>query len=225
MSIDTAFIQLQINLIHRLFHEMQWGHTSHSIDVFYNHIKQDLKSPLDDDVLKVIDEVQRTGGINKYEIIGEIEGSYSVTESTIVLFDIDEEKLDNYLRLLEFQMRTSSNSIFRFKFKITIDFREGVVKHGKELIILPMDKNGIKLLSLMLSYYPNFVRFEQIDNEFGLTKIREDDPRLADKRIYEIRDDLLDFLIKKVHLSTKIAKQFVTNIRGIGYKIAIKSDI
>lgn len=224
MSIDTPFIWQQIELIHRLFHDMQFGHTSHSIDVFYNDIKKDLKNPLDEDVFKVIDEVEKSGGINDYKIIGEIEGDYSVTESTIVIFDIDEDKLLNYLKLLEFQSRTNSNNVFKFKFKITINFEEGTIKHGDKSYILPMDKSGIRLLSLMLTYYPNFVRFEQIDKEFKLTKIREEDPRLADKRIYEIRDDLFDFLTKKINLTEKIAKQFLVNIRGKGYKIALKSE-
>jgi len=203
---------------------MQFGHTSHSIDVIYNDIKNDLNNPLDEDVFKVIDEVKKAGGINKYQVYGEIEGEYSVTSSTVVIFDINEEKLLNYLKLLEFQTKTNSNYVFKFKLKIIIDFREGIIKHGNKSFVLPMDKSGIKLLSLMLTYYPNFVRFEQIDKEFELTKIREEDPRLADKRIYEIRDDLFDYLTKKVNLTKKIARQFLINIRGKGYKIALKSE-
>lgn len=225
MSIDTPYIQLQIDLINRLFHEMQWGHTSHSFDVFYNDIKRDLKNPLDCDVLRIIDEVVKAGGINNYEIIGEIEGPYSVTSSTMVFFDIDEEKLLDYKKLLEFQLGENTNKIFKFKYKITINFKEGTLKHGNKTYELPINKSGIRLLSLMLTYYPNYVRFKQIDDEFELTKIREDEPRLADKRIYEIRDDLLIYLTKNVHLSEKIAKQFVENIRGKGYKVSLRLDI
>lgn len=224
MSIDTPFTELQINLINLIFRDMQWATTSHSIDVCYVHIQEHLKNPLSDEILKVLDEVEKSGGINKYQIQGEIEGKYSDIQNTMVFFDIDEEKLLNYLKLLEFQMKTGSKSIFKFKFKIIINFNEGIIKHGNESFILPINKSGIKLLSLMLTYYPNFVQFEQIYNEFNLSEIKKSDPKIAIKRIYEIRDDLLDFLINRVHLSTKIAKQFVKNIRGQGYKITLKSD-
>lgn len=225
MSIDTPFIELQIKLIDRLFHEMQWGHTSHSFDVFYTDIKRDLKNPLDEEVLKVIDTVEKSGGINNYEIVGDIDGTYSVISSTMVFFDIDEEKLLDYKKLLEFQLGENTNKLFKFKYKITINFKEGILKHGNKTYELPINKSGIRLLSLMLTYYPSYVRFKQIDDEFELTKIREDEPRLADKRIYEIRDDLLVYLTKSVHLSEKIAKQFVENIRGKGYKVSLKLDV
>jgi len=222
MSTDTPFILLQVKLINRLFHESQWGHTSHSVDVFYDSLQVDLKGPLEEMLYEIIDEVQKHGGINKYQIQGETSGD---TSGTMVFFDLNEDKLLKYLKLLEFQIKSNSNRVFKFIFNIVVDFDKGEITHGTKSYKLPINKNGIKMLSLLLAYYPNIVHFEQIDNEFNLTFERKNDPRLANKRIYEIRDDLFNFLVNKVHLSSKISKQFVENVRGVGYKIALKSEV
>ncbi|MFA7300789.1 MAG: hypothetical protein WC069_00560 [Candidatus Shapirobacteria bacterium] len=225
MKIDTPFNRLQIKLIDLLISYSQFAATSQCIDVEYDHIQQNLSLATDEQIMAVIENVCENSGNTRYTLTGDMDGwlnNKPQTNAPLFIFSLDEEALENYLRLLKARVGNDNKNLFNFKFRISIDLKESTITYKTTKFDLPLGKNGIKLLKLLLYKYPGYVSFKEIDREFGLDKMRKTDPRIAEQQIYETRDDLLNYLTNSVGLTIKTAKQFVRNIRGVGYKISLR---
>jgi DNA-binding winged helix-turn-helix (wHTH) protein len=167
----------------------------------------------------IFENLKASGSINKVEIVdyGYKDTEKEITPSNVYLFDVNERQMQNYLHGLEVKINYANTGVYKFKYGIEIDLEQASLTHNNIKYPLPLGKDGVRLLTLLLNNYPNITTFGEISNHFNLFPNEKN-------RIYEIRDDLKSLLTKNFKVSVKTANKFFENIRGIGYKITLNSE-
>lgn len=220
-NFDRPYIENQIDLINLILRALAYtSSTSKSVEITEDDINRNLvKLDSQKQLESIFEKLKVSGSINKVEIV---DYGYKDTEkekisSSVYLFDVNERPLQNYLHGLEVKINYANTGVFKFKYGIEIDLEKATLIHNEIKYPLPLGKDGIKLLTLLLNNYPNITTFEEISNHFNLNQGEKN-------RIYEIRDDLKSLLVKNFKIRVKTANKFFENIRGIGYKITVNSN-
>jgi len=220
-SLDRPYIENQINLINLILSVLiNISTTSKTVEITEDDINRHLdKLNSQKQLESIFEDLKNSGSINKVEIVdyGYKDTKKEEIPSNVYLFDINERLIKNYLHGLEVKINLANTGVYKFKYGIEIDLEKATLTHNDTKYPLPLGKDGVRLLTLLLNNYPNITTFEEITNHFNLNPNEKN-------RIYEIRDDLKSLLIKKFEIRIKTANKFFENIRGVGYKITLNSE-
>lgn len=220
-NFDRPYIENQINLINLILSVLvNISSTSKVVEITEDDINRNLdKLDSQKQLESIFENLKASGSINEVRVV---DYGYKDTEkekipSNVYLFDVNERPMRNYLHGLEVKINYANTGVYKFKYGIEIDLEKAIFIHNGIKYPLPLGKEGIKLLILLLNNYPNITTFVEISNHFNLGQDEKN-------RIYEIRDDLKSILIKNFKIRAKTANRFFENIRGIGYKIIVNSN-
>jgi len=194
--------------------------TSRVVEITEEEISRNLdKLDNQKQLESIFKNLKASGSINKVDIVdyGYKDTQKETIPSNVYLFDVNERQMQNYLRGLKSKINYANTGVYKFKYGIEIDLEKATLTHNNTKYPLPLGKEGVKLLILLLNNYPNITTFEEISNQFNLFPYEKN-------RIYEIRDDLKSLLTKKFKIRVKTANKFFENIRGVGYKITLNSN-
>ena len=220
-NFDRPYIENQINLINIILSILvNISSTSRVVEITEEEISRNLdKLDNQKQLESIFKNLKASGSINKVDIVdyGYKDTQKETIPSNVYLFDVNERQMQNYLRGLKSKINYANTGVYKFKYGIEIDLEKATLTHNNTKYPLPLGKEGVKLLILLLNNYPNITTFEEISNQFNLFPYEKN-------RIYEIRDDLKSLLTKKFKIRVKTANKFFENIRGVGYKITLNSN-
>lgn len=220
-SFDRPYIESQINLINLILSVLvNISTTSKMVEITEDDINRHLdKLDGQKQLESIFENLKASRSINEFKIV---DYGYKDTEkakipSNVYLFDVNERAMQSYLHGLKVKINYADTGVYKFRYGIEIDLEKATLSHNNIKYPLPLGKDGVRLLTLLLNNYPNITTFEEISNHFNLFPNEKN-------RIYEIRDDLKSLLTKNFKIRAKTANKFFENIRGVGYKITLNSN-